>query len=94
MSNLHLAELAARGLSRREKDELIARLTGSKTRTQIISRRRFASMAGRSTRWVDQLTARGIIRKVHIPGSTRAVGFLESEVEALLSGRQTAERVQ
>lgn len=90
-TQVQVAELAARSLSRRDRDALIQKLTGGQTPTRIIGRREFAARAGRSIRWVDDLVRRGVIEKVRLPGSARAIGFRESEVEALLSGQPIRE---
>jgi len=51
----------------------------------VIRRGELATRMGRSTRFIDRLAQAGVLRKVRLPGRARAVGFLASEVTALLS---------
>ena len=44
-----------------------------------------ARRLGRSPRAVDRLAAEGALRKVLLPGRTRAAGFRESDVAALIA---------
>lgn len=53
---------------------------------RIIRRMEVARRLGRSPRAVDRLAAEGALRKVLLPGRTRAAGFRESDVAALIAG--------
>ena len=55
-------------------------------RGRVIDRETTAGMFNRSLRFVDRLAAQGILRKCKLPGRVRAVGFLESDVDALIRG--------
>ena len=54
------------------------------TKPRIIRRREAAHRLGCSLRAVDNWTKAGILRKVTLPGRTRACGFLESEITELI----------
>jgi hypothetical protein len=43
-----------------------------------------------STRSLDNLAASGVLPKVRLPGRTRAAGFREADVNALINGRGPA----
>ncbi len=51
---------------------------------RLLKRRDVALVLGVSSRSVDLYAQRGILRRVRIPGQSRASGFLESEVADLL----------
>jgi len=53
---------------------------------RIVRRAEVAERLGRSLRMVDILASQGVIRKVTLPGRTRAVGFRSEDVELLLTG--------
>ncbi len=55
---------------------------------RIIKRQQVAKMFGVSVVRIDQLTSMGILRKVKLPGISRAMGFVEAEVRELLLRRQ------
>jgi hypothetical protein len=55
-------------------------------RQRIIGRIRTAERIDRSLRFVDRLGQQGLLRRVTLPGRKRAIGFLESDVEALITG--------
>lgn len=71
--------------------------TTAPTETRIMRRSEVAKVLSRSTRAVDLLAEQGHLRKVRLPGRTRAGGFLASDVYALIGaggdggGRQTAD---
>lgn len=52
----------------------------------LVRRESVAKQLSRSTRAVDYLAEQGILHRVRFPGRTRAAGFLQSEVSALLRG--------
>lgn len=58
---------------------------------RILKRGEVATLLGVSTIRIDQLSrsAEGPLRKVRLPGVSRAVGFVASEVYELLTKRQT-----
>jgi hypothetical protein len=93
---LELARLAVGGLNRRERAELLRTFTPAATEPaterqtttpRLLRRAEVANRLGRSPRAVDMLGAQGILRRVRLPGRTRAAGFLESEIAALLEAR-------
>jgi len=53
---------------------------------RVLQRREAAARLGRSLRFVDKLAAGGTLRKVKLPGRQRAIGFRESDVDALIDG--------
>ena len=56
----------------------------------LIRRQEVADRLSVSLRTVDSLAQSGMLHKRTFPGRVRASGFLESEVEALLTGRVAA----
>ena len=58
---------------------------------RVISRTEAAKRFGRCARSLDNWVNRGLLKKWHLPGMTRATGFRESEIVALLQagGGQT-----
>ena len=52
---------------------------------RILPRAEVARRFSRSLRFVDHLAKAGILRRVILPGRTRACGFLAEEVERLMS---------
>jgi hypothetical protein len=79
---LQLARLALAALPPGDLAKLISEYSAK--REQIVSRADVASRFNRSPRAIDMWAERGLLRKVKLPGSSRAVGFRLSEVEALL----------
>lgn len=55
---------------------------------RIMKRGEVAALFGVSPVRVDQLSAQGAIRKVKLPGLSRALGFVAAEVYELLAKRQ------
>jgi hypothetical protein len=55
-----------------------------KTHGRVMRRLDVAKTLGRSLRTVDMMAAEGLLRRVTLPGRTRACGFLAEDVEALL----------
>lgn len=53
---------------------------------RIVSRAKTSEKMDRSLRFVDRLAEQGLLKKVTLPGRKRAVGFLETDVDALISG--------
>lgn len=82
---LQMARLALAALPPAERAALLAE-TAPALPDRIVSRGNVAERFGKSVRAVDQWAARGLLRKVRLPGSSRAVGFRLSDVEQLLRG--------
>jgi hypothetical protein len=53
---------------------------------RILRRSDVAKRLNRSLRFVDKLSAEGVIQKVTLAGRQRAVGFRSEDVERLLTG--------
>ncbi len=51
---------------------------------RVISRTEAAKRFGRSPRSMDNWVKRGVLKKWHLPGASRATGFRESDIVALL----------
>jgi len=81
---LTLARLALAALTPDERRALMAESAPKSER--ILSRDDVATRFNRTTRAVDGWAKRGLLHKVKLPGSSRAVGFRLSEIEALLAG--------
>lgn len=87
-SNQVIARLAIRQMSDTERLELLhehAQAAGLRP-DRIVKRAHVGEIYGVTTRAVDLWAQRGLLQKVRLPGSTRAVGFRESEVLALMNG--------
>ena len=80
-----LARLALLNLPPGERAALLAEMTATRPE-RILSRADVASRFNRTPRAVDQWARKGLLHKVKLPGSSRAVGFRASEVESLLAG--------
>ena len=89
---------ADQSLSPRDRAHLLILLRDGATRAKpesesttvrvarIIRRREAAERLACSLRTVDKLAASGVLRKHKLPGRVRAAGFLERDLNALLSG--------
>lgn len=55
---------------------------------RIMKRGEVAALFGISRVRVDQIAAKGILRRVTLPGLSRSLGFIEAEVRELLLKRQ------
>lgn len=53
---------------------------------RIVRRSEAARLLGRSTKSIDRLTARGVLRKVTFPRCQRAAGFRMSDIAKLIAG--------
>jgi DNA-directed RNA polymerase specialized sigma24 family protein len=84
---LQMARLALAALPPGERAALLAESTAPAPE-RIITRAEVAERFRKSVRAVDQWAKRGMLRKVRLPGSSRAVGFCLSEVENLLRGTE------
>ena len=85
---VQVARMALAALPAAERAALLAESAPSKPE-RIVSRAAVADRFGKTVRAVDQWAARGLLHKVRLPGSSRAVGFRASEVERLLTGSAT-----
>ena len=54
---------------------------------RILTRGQVAERVNRSPRCLDMWCRAGLIKKVRFPGQSRAVGFLATDVDALLCGK-------
>jgi hypothetical protein len=89
---VELARMAFLQLNKGERRAFLATFTEATPTTtteaapaRIIRRMEVARRLGRSPRAVDRLAAEGALRKVLLPGRTRAAGFRESDVAALIA---------
>jgi hypothetical protein len=55
---------------------------------RILTRAEVAKRFGRTLRFVDTLSAQGVLRRVTLPGRIRSCGFREADVEQLLSAER------
>lgn len=85
---LQMARLALAALPPAERSALLAESAPSLP-DRIVSRGSVADRFNKTTRWVDLQARRGLLHKVRLPGSSRAVGFRLSEVENLITGGAT-----
>ncbi len=53
---------------------------------RVLTRAEVARRFSRTTRFVDGLGSSGALRRVKLPGRTRACGYLAEEVERLMAG--------
>jgi predicted DNA-binding transcriptional regulator AlpA len=83
---LQLARLALSALPPGERAALLAEQTTERPE-RILSRQEVARRFNRTPRSVDHWARKGLFEKVRLPGSSRAVGFRESDVERLIAGR-------
>ena len=52
---------------------------------QVLTRAEVARRFSRSIRFVDYLAKQGVLRRITMPGRSRAVGFLSHDVAALMT---------
>ncbi len=57
---------------------------------RVWSRADVAEVFNRSLPWVDKVAAKGILKKIAVPGASRAAGFTDASVRALAEGRAVA----
>ena len=69
-----------------ERKKILAPLDGKAPMhpDRVISRAEAAKRFGRCARSLDNWVNRGLLKKWHLPGMSRATGFRESEIAALL----------
>ena len=58
---------------------------------RLLRRKEAAGRLGASIRLVDRLAQQGLLRKVRLPGRRRAAGFLEADVQALITANAEGE---
>ncbi len=86
--NVEIARLALRGLPARDRAALLRELTGQPTETlpeRLLRRAEVARRLSCSLRLVDLLAARGTLTRIRLPGRQRGNGFLQSQVDELLT---------
>lgn len=72
-------------LSENERQEIQARLCGHDEEDRVMTRKEVAALLGnKSLRYVDYLAAEGVIKKVTMPGRTRAIGYSSASVYAAM----------
>ena len=84
-----VAKLAISGLSVRDRQALLRELTGQTANLQqdrILRRAQVAKQFNVSLGAVDLWGKQGILKRIKLPGRTRAAGFRESDVAALVAG--------
>ena len=64
--------------------------TTTESIARIIRRREAAGRLSCSLRTVDKLAASGVLKRRLLPGRKRSAGFLESDVLALMAGKEIA----
>ena len=88
-NSYEVAKLAISGLSVRDRQAILRELTGQPVDLQpdrIIRRAQVAKQFNVSLGAVDLWGKQGILKRIKLPGRTRAAGFRESEVAALVAG--------
>ena len=55
---------------------------------RIVRRSEAAQMYGCSLRLIDRLAEQGVLRKIRLPGRQRGAGFLESDLLAVIAGKE------
>ena len=90
-ANVDLARLAIGQLNRKERVELLREIVPDRKNPiadeeRIVRRAEFAKTFSRSTRWADRVAKDGLLKKVTLPGQSRACGFRLSDVQGLLRG--------
>lgn len=81
----------------RERMRLIALLNdGPRTEPQarpgpcIYQRREASRLTGRSLRWIDSVCRRGLVRRVKLVGSKRAIGLRADDLDRLIEASTVA----
>ncbi len=82
---VQVAALAIAALPPSERAALLADMAPTPAE-RVLSREEVAARFGVTQRAVDQWVARGVLRKLRLPGSRRAIGFRSTDVENLLRG--------
>lgn len=71
---------------RAEPDERRMSIVGKEHEPdRIVRRSEAARLLGRSTKSIDRLTAKGVLRKVTFPRCQRAAGFRLSDIQKLIA---------
>lgn len=58
---------------------------------RILRRPEVAKLLGVSVKRIDQLAQRGILSRVVLPGTSRAIGYREADIRAITERRRDAE---
>ena len=77
------------GLRNHGKDGAAPR-TAAVAEKRVLPRAEVARRFNRSLRFVDRLAKAGVLRRVRLPGRTRACGFLAEDVERVMAGEEVA----
>lgn len=88
-NSYEVAKLAINGLSVRDRQALLHELSGQTMVLQpdrILRRAQVAKQFNVSLGAVDLWGKQGILKRIKLPGRTRAAGFRESDVAALVAG--------
>lgn len=96
-ATLQLARLAVAGLSVQDRKEFIRELVGQKAEVRaarILRRAEVAVRFGVTLRAVDLWSKKGLLKRRVLPGHTRAAGYLESDVEALMQGNDPSKETK
>jgi len=60
---------------------------------RIVKRAEVATLLGVSTKRCDQLAKAGVLARITAPGTSRAIGYSEESVKALVEGRAAGKAV-
>ncbi len=78
-------------ISLEEKQAILTSLrsgAGGKTHDRILRRKEAAERLGICPKTLDNWSLRGTIHPIRIKGSERAVGFRQSDVDAIIAGKR------
>lgn len=88
-NSYEVAKLAISGLSVRDRQALLRELTDQPVDLQpdrILRRAQVAKQFNVSLGAIDLWGKQGILKRIKLPGRTRAAGFRESDVAVLVAG--------
>ena len=77
---------------RRKRVQKAIRVNEAEGPFMILKRQEVARMFRVCPQRVDQLARAGVINRVTLPGSSRALGYLESDIVALISNGKAGAR--
>ncbi|HNS81268.1 MAG TPA: hypothetical protein PKM67_07410 [Kiritimatiellia bacterium] len=87
-NNIELARLAVAGLTAKDRAALLKDLTPAQpTEQRLVRRREAARLLACSVRTIDHYVEKGLLRRVSVPGLSRAIGFRLADVQAVIDGR-------
>lgn len=95
---IELAKLAVCQLNQKERTEFLRLFMPPENQSnstpapchRLLRRAEVAQRMSCSVRNVDRLAKEGVLRKLQLPGRSRASGFLESDLAVLLTGKHEA----